>query len=164
MKLSIINMSVGTIRFEVMNRQVLNMLMSQYVAYNPCRIDDDAPVDTPRLTVQVQVDGHSVPAVSMYDLLWLERQAMAEALPISYTKPRIIKRLPLIQFLETEKNELEELSKSSSYRIALSARCARWPDLDVHFINDNYFIRLIGNYWAIIGEQTVWTESDTIKM
>lgn len=164
MKLSIINIAVGTITFEVMNRQVMNMLLQQYVMYKPQRIDDEAAVKTEPLTVMVQVDGSTVPAVSMYDLLWLERNAFAEALHISYTKNRVVKRLPLIAFDCESVSELEELSTNSSFRIALSARCALWPELDVHCINNNYFIRLVGNYWAIVGEQTVWTTSDEIKM
>lgn len=163
MKLSMNNPTVGGLCFEVMDKNVATMLMGQYVVYKPYLLDDDAPTNTPRLDVMVQINGSTVPAVSMFDLLYLERNAYAERMHISYTKRRIVKKIQLIALQDSESvDELKELSISPSFRISLSARCILWPELDVHYINDNYFIRIIGNYWAVVGNQTVWDTSDEI--
>lgn len=165
MKMLIVSRLAGTICFEVMNRQVLDMLMIQYMAYNPVRVDDDAIMNTGRLLVEVQVNDQDVPAVSEYDLLWLERHAFSEGSFIAYSKRRVVKKLRQITFLEDEiLLSSDELTQNPSFRIALSARCALWPDVDVHCIHDNYFIRIVGDYWAIVGNQTVWDTSDEIRI
>lgn len=155
MKVSILSMNRGSKRFEVMNNEVLRFVTFAYAAYSPTRIDDDALIIDGGLDVDVLLNGAAVQAVSMYDLLWLERKAFADGTSISYTKNRVVKHIPLIQF-GIEESGLEELADSPSFRISLSARCALWPDLDVHCISGNYFMRIVGDYWSIVGEQTAW--------
>lgn len=114
--------------------------------------------------IRATVDGKELVVKSLAELLELERNAFAEALQIQYNFKRVVKHISMLKLDEEDAGELEALTNNPSFRIALTACCTLHPDQDVYCINDNYFVRLVGNYWAVIGEQTRWSESDVIKM
>lgn len=113
--------------------------------------------------MKVTIGNEVIEAMDSETVAELERRAYDQKLTITYEQKRIVKFIHPMKFANVTDSELKELIATGGFRMALSATMQLNPDMPFYAVHDVVFVRLVGNYWAVVGYQTSWDESDEIK-